>query len=109
MDDIDALTPTINTHVPVKNIVDDLTKVIGNHSLQIGVNYRQVDNLRESNAQNFFTAETNVYWLFDSGISNTGQSLDPAAINPATNQQFYPAVDPDYSASYDFAMAALTG
>jgi hypothetical protein len=109
MDDINALTPTINTHVPVKNIVDDLTKVIGNHSLQIGVNYRQVDNLRESNAQNFFTAETNVYWLFDSGISNTGQSLDPAAINPATNQQFYPAVDPDYSASYDFAMAALTG
>jgi hypothetical protein len=109
MDDINALTPTINTHVPVKNLVDDLTKVKGNHSFQFGVNYRQVDNVRESNAQNFFTAETNVYWLFDSGISNTGQSLDPAAINPATNQQFYPAVDSDYSASYDFAMAALTG
>ena len=54
MDDINAFTPTINTHVPVKNIVDDLTKVVGNHSLQFGVNYRQVDNLRESNAQNFF-------------------------------------------------------
>ena len=102
MDDINAFTPTINTHVPVKNIVDDLTKVIGTHSLQFGINYRQVDNLRESNAQNFFTAETNVYWLFDSGISNTGQSLDPAAFG-------YPAVDSDYSANYDFAMAAMTG
>ncbi|MGA7217509.1 MAG: carboxypeptidase-like regulatory domain-containing protein, partial [Candidatus Sulfotelmatobacter sp.] len=102
MDDINAFTPTINTHVPVKNIVDDLTKVVGSHSVQFGVNYRQVDNLRESNAQNFFTAETNVYWLFDSGLSNTGQSLDPAAFG-------FPAVDGDYSASYDFAMAALTG
>ncbi len=102
MDDINSLTPTINTHVPVKNIVDDLTKVVGKHSLQFGLNYRQVDNLRESNGQNFFTAQTNVYWLFDSGISNTGQSLDPAAFG-------YPAVDSGYSASYDFAMAALTG
>ncbi|MGA9511012.1 MAG: carboxypeptidase-like regulatory domain-containing protein [Candidatus Sulfotelmatobacter sp.] len=102
MDDINAFTPTINTHVPVKNFVDDLTKVVGTHSIQLGVNYRQVDNLRESNAQNFFTAETNVYWLFDSGISNTGQSLDPAVFG-------HPAVDSDYSANYDFAMAALTG
>jgi hypothetical protein len=102
MDDINANTPTINTHVPVKNIVDDLTKIVGNHSFQVGVNYRQVDNLRESNAQNFFTAQTNVYWLFDSGISNTGQSLDPAAFG-------FAPVDSDYSSNYDFAMAALTG
>ena len=109
MDDINANTPTINTHVPVKNFVDDLTKVVGNHSFQFGVNYRQVDNLRESNGQNFFTAQTNVYWLFDSGISNTGQSLDPAAFtNPNTGQP-YPAVDSGYSSNYDFAMAALTG
>ncbi|MGC2549006.1 MAG: TonB-dependent receptor, partial [Candidatus Sulfotelmatobacter sp.] len=102
MDDINAFTPTINTHVPVKNIVDDLTKVVGNHSLQFGVNYRQVDNLRESDAQNFFQGVTNVYWLNDSGISNTGSSLDPAAFG-------YPAVDSGFSASYDFAMAALVG
>lgn len=102
MDDIEDFTPTINTHVPVKNIVDDVTKVIGTHSLQFGLNYREIDNLRESNAQNFFFAETNVYWLNFSGISNTGTSLDPAAFN-------HPAVDPDFSASYDFAMAALAG
>src|SRR5580700_5275161 len=102
MDNINAFTPTINTHVPVKNIVDDVTKVMGSHTFQFGGNYRQIDNLRESDAQNFFQGQTNVYWLNFSGISNTGSSLDPAAFG-------FPAVDPDFSASYDFAMAALAG
>jgi len=102
MDDITAFTPTINVHVPVKNVVDDVTKIVGRHSLQFGVNYRQVDNLRESNAQNFFFADTNVYWLNNSGIANTGSSLDPAAFG-------FPAVNSDFAASYDFAMAALAG
>jgi len=65
------------------------------------VNYRQVDNLRESDAQNFFQGVTNVYWLNDSGISNTGSSLDPAAFGYRPCSGF--------SASYDFAMAALVG
>jgi len=102
MDDINAFTATTNTHIPVKNFVDDLTKVVGSHTIQVGGNYRQIDNLRESNAQNFFSAETNVYWTANSGISNTGSSLDPAAFG-------FPAVDPGFSASYDFAMAALVG
>jgi hypothetical protein len=102
MDNINSFTPTINTHVPVKNIVDDVTKVIGSHTFQFGGNYRQIDNLRESDAQNFFQGQTNVYWLNFSGISNTGSSLDPAAFG-------FPAVDSDFSASYDFAMAALAG
>jgi hypothetical protein len=102
MDNIYGFTPTINTHVPVKNIVDDLTKVRGSHTFQFGGNYRQIDNLRESNAQNFFNGLTNVYWLNTSGISNTGTSLDPAAFGN-------PAVDVDFEASYDFAMAALAG
>src|ERR1700691_627036 len=102
MDNINAFTPTINTHVPVKNFVDDVTKVMGNHTLGFGGNYRQIDNLRESNEQNFFGALTNVYWLNFSGISNTGSSLDPAAFGN-------PAVDTGFEASYDFAMAALAG
>ncbi|MCU1303908.1 MAG: hypothetical protein JWQ87_4192 [Candidatus Sulfotelmatobacter sp.] len=102
MDDINSFTPTINTHIPVKNFVDDVTKVIGSHSFQFGVNYRQIDNLRESNAQNFFAASTNVFWTNNSGISNTGSSLDPAAFG-------FPAVDSNFSSSYDFAMAALVG
>lgn len=102
MDNINAFTPTINTHVPVKNIVDDLTKVRGSHTLQFGGNYRQIDNLRESNAQNFFQGQTNVYWLNVSAIANTGSSLDPAAFG-------YAPVDTSFGANYDFAMAALAG
>ena len=102
MDDINAFTPTINTHIPLKNIVDDVTKVVGSHSFQFGFNYRQIDTLRESNAQNFFSASSNVYWTNNSGIANTGSSLDPAAFG-------YPAVDPNFGASYDFAMATLVG
>ncbi len=102
MDNLYGFTPTINTHVPVKNIVDDFTKVKGSHTLQFGGNYRQIDNLRESNEQNFFSALTNVYWLNFSGISNTGSSLDPAAFG-------FPAVDSGFSANYDFAMDALAG
>jgi hypothetical protein len=102
MDNINAFTPTINTHVPVKNIVDDVTKVMGSHTFQFGGNYREIDNLRESDAQNFFQGQTNVYWLNFSGISNTGTSLDPAAFG-------FAPVDSDFSASYDFAMAALAG
>jgi Carboxypeptidase regulatory-like domain len=102
LDNINAFTPTINTHVPVKNIVDDVTKVRGSHTFQFGGNYRQIDNLRESDAQNFFQGQTNVYWLNFSGIANTGSSLDPAAFG-------FPAVDSDFSANYDFPMAALAG
>ncbi len=102
MDNINAFTPTINTHVPVKNIVDDFTKVRGSHTLQFGGNYRQIDNLRESNAQNFFQGQTNVYWLNVSAIANTGSSLDPGAFG-------YAPVDTNFGANYDFAMAALAG
>ncbi len=102
MDNLYAFTPTINTHVPVKNIVDDITKIKGSHTLQFGENYRQIDNLRESNSNNFFLGQTNVYWLSVSAIANTGSSLDPAAFG-------FPAVDSDFGANYDFAMAALAG
>jgi len=102
MDNLNSQTPTVNTHVPVKNLVDDLTKVIGSHSFQFGANYREVDNLRQSNEENFFYGQTNVFWTNNSGISNTGSSLDPGAFG-------FPAVDSDFSESYDFAMAAMAG
>jgi hypothetical protein len=102
MDNLVAETPTTFTHVPVKNLVDDLTKIVGTHSLQFGANYRRVDNVREGNGQNFFQGVTNVYWLNNSAIANTGTSLDPAAFG-------FPAVNSNFGASYDFAMAALAG
>jgi Carboxypeptidase regulatory-like domain len=114
LDNVNAFTPTINTHVPVKNIVDDVTKVVGSHSLQFGTNYRQIDNLREENSQNFFFAQTNVYWLNTSAIAGTGGSLDPLSAAcgcyPAVYGT-YPGVSytSGFGASYDFAMAAVAG
>ena len=102
MDDLTAETSTINTNVPVSNWVDDLTKERGSHTLQFGANLRQVDNERASNAQSFFFAQTNVYWLGPSCIATCGVSLDPGAFG-------FPAVDSSFGASYDFAVTALTG
>ena len=102
MDDINAFTPTINTNVPVFNWVDDITKVRGSHTFQVGTNIRKVDNERVSNAQSFFFAQTNAYWLSGSAIAGTGSSLDPGAFG-------FPAVSSSFGASYDFAMTALAG
>lgn len=102
MDDITAETPTTQTAVPVKNWVDDVTKIKGNHTLQVGANLRQIDNIRQSNSTSFFTATTNAFWLAGSKLANSGTSLDPAAFG-------LPAVASSFSTSYDFPVTALTG
>jgi len=104
MDDITAETPTTNAHIPVKNWLDDITKIRGNHTMQFGVNLRQVDNIRTSNSTSFFTATTNSFWLAGSCISTCSSptSLEPSAFG-------FPAVDSSFSVSYDFPMAALAG
>ena len=102
MDDLTAETPTTHVAVPVKNWVDDVTKIKGTHTLQFGVNLRQVDNIRQSNSTSFFTATTNAFWLAGSCIANCGTSFDPAAFG-------HPAVDKSFSTSYDFPMTALAG
>jgi Carboxypeptidase regulatory-like domain len=102
MDDLTAETPTTNVHVPVKNWVDDITKIKGSHTLQFGVNLRQVDNIHQSNSTSFFSATTNAFWLAGSCIANCGTSLDPAFFA-------HPAVDGSFSTSYDFPMTALAG
>jgi hypothetical protein len=102
MDDLTAETPTTNVGVPVKNWVDDITKIKNVHTLQFGVNLRQVDNIRESNSTSYFTATTNAFWLAGSCIANCGTSFDPAHFG-------HPAVDKSFSTSYDFPIVALAG
>jgi Carboxypeptidase regulatory-like domain len=106
MDDPTAMTPTINTNVPVYNWLDDVTKIHGNHTLQFGTNIRKVDNERISNEQSFFGAVTNAYWLAGSCIANCGTTTAPS-LDPA--QFGFPAVNFSFGASYDFAMTALAG
>jgi hypothetical protein len=103
MTDPVAFTPTTNVTVPVNQFIDDLTKTIGNHTLQFGVNWRIIDNNRLSNAQNTITASPHPTWLLQGGIANTGQDLDPA-INPNLKP-----VSPNFGASYDAAVTDVTG
>jgi carboxypeptidase family protein len=104
LDNITAQTPTTDTAVPVKNWVDDLTKIKGNHNLQFGINLRQINNIRQSNATSYFAATTNSFWLAGSCISTCSSptSLEPSAFG-------FPAVDSDFSTNYDFPMTALAG
>ena len=98
-----ALTQTTDVTVPVNQFLDDVTKTIGNHTLQFGANWRIVDNNRLSNAQNYISASPHPTWLVQGGIANTGQDLDPA-INPALAP-----VSEDFGAAYDAAITDVTG
>ena len=107
LDDINSFSKTNQRHVPVTNIVDDVSKQWGRHSIQFGGNVRKIDNVGLSNFTSYFTASTNPDWLNPTSIAGSGGSLDPsspmgAAMNlPAVSQSFYGA--------YNLAMTALAG
>jgi Carboxypeptidase regulatory-like domain len=102
LDDVQGFTNSVLTNVPVHNIVDDISWTKGKHTFQFGGNLRIIANNRTGNAQNISTTDTNVYWLDNAGIANTGSSLDPGAFG-------YPAVTGPFSTNYDFAATALAG
>ena len=105
-----GFTPTTLTTVPVHNIVDDVSWTKGKHTIQFGGNLRIITDNRNANASNYSYAFTNVYWLDNAGIANSGSSLDPAsAVDPVTQKPIYPSVDSSFGTNYDFAMAALAG
>jgi hypothetical protein len=89
-------------NVPVHNFVNDTSWTKGKHTIQFGANWRFVTNNRLSDGSNVSSAVTNAFWLVPAGIANTGTDLDPAVFG-------FPAVDPGFGISYDFAAMALTG
>jgi Carboxypeptidase regulatory-like domain len=97
-----GFTPSDLTNVPVHNLIDDVSWTKGKHTVQFGGNLRIIMDNRTGNGSNYSNAYTNVYWLDNSAIANTGSSLDPATGG-------YPSVDSTFGTNYDFAMAALAG
>ncbi len=97
-----GFTPSTLTNVPVHNLVDDVNWTMGKHTFQFGGNLRIIPNNRTGNASNFSRSVTNVYWLDNAAVANTGSSLDPV-------DGGYPAVDSSWGVNYDFAVAALAG
>jgi len=104
LDNLTAQTPSTNTTVPVHNLVDDIAWTKGAHTIEFGGNLRIINNIRQSNATSFFTAQTDSFWLAGSCIStcSTPVSLDPSGFG-------FPAVDSSFGPSYDFAVTALAG
>jgi len=100
--DVQGFTNSVLTNVPVHNLVDDVSWTKGKHTMQFGGNLRIIANNRNGNAQNISTADTNVFWLDNAGIADTGSGLDPSALG-------YPTVDDSFLESYDFATAAIAG
>lgn len=104
LDNLTAQTPTTSTTVPVHNLADDISWTKGPHTFEFGGTLRAINNIRESNATSFFSAQTDSFWLAGSCISTCSNpvSLDPSAFG-------FPAVDSSFGPSYDFAVTALAG
>jgi Carboxypeptidase regulatory-like domain len=95
-------TRSTNVVVPVHNLTDDFSWTRGKHTFQFGGNWRFLNNFRNSNAQSFSDAITNVGFLPTTGFAGKGTSLDPGAFG-------FPAVDRGSRNAYDFPMGALAG
>ena len=97
-----AENTTTLLNVPVHNFVDDFTWVKGNHTFQLGANYRLIHNNMSSNSVSFDSATSGNANISQAAIAGTGQSFDPGAFG-------FPAVSGAFSTSYDNAITAIAG
>jgi hypothetical protein len=90
-----AQTRTTITSVPVTNVVDNLSWTKGNHSIQLGGNWRLIHQNHASDSNSYNNASTNPYWL-------GGNPPDPSAIG-------MPSVNDGFGNPYEIAYANLVG
>jgi hypothetical protein len=92
---LQAETRSIVVHVPVNNIVDNLTWTKGAHTIQAGANWRLIHNNRGSDANSYNSASLNPGTM-------AGNAPDPATIGE-------PSVNSGFTNSYLFAYTYLVG
>ena len=95
IDHATAETRTTIVSVPVNNIIDNLSWSKGKHTIEVGGNWRRVDQNRTSNSNSFNSASSNPYWL-------GGSPYDPSTVG-------LDAVDSGFTNSYVVALANLLG
>ncbi len=100
LDNVQGFSSSDQVLTPVHNLVDDVNWKRGNHTIEVGGNWRIINDIRASNDLSYLGAETNPSWLTLSGFANTKQSLDPAQFG-------FPAVL--NGQAYNLAMATLAG
>jgi hypothetical protein len=89
-----AETRTTITSVPVNNLVDNFNWTKGRHSIQIGGNWRRIDQNFVTDSGSFDSASTNPYWL-------GGGAPTPGGTEASLNSGF--------QNSYNIAYANLVG
>ena len=99
---LQAETRDTSINLPVQDLVDDVTWTHGRHTISFGGQYRLVHNQSLSNALSYGSGVTNSYALVNGGVVGTGSSLDPEVFG-------YPAVDPNFSGSYNYSITNLAG
>jgi hypothetical protein len=92
---LQAETRSLVVHVPVNNIVDNLTWTRGSHTLQFGANWRLIHNDRGSDLNSYDSASINPGTM-------AGNAPDPSTIG-------MPSVDSGFTNSYLFAYTYLVG
>ena len=97
----EASSPTIGSHIPVHNFLDDVTWSHGSHTFQFGTNVRIVNNIRSSDFTSFNSALINPLSLV-AAPAGSGGSLDPGAFG-------FPDVDPNNASVYNNAVINLAG
>jgi len=61
--DATAQTRTELTNVPVNNIIDNLNWVKGNHTIEVGGNWRLIHQNHSTDSNSYNSATSNPYWL----------------------------------------------
>lgn len=90
---------------PVHNVADTISWQKGSHSLEFGMNFLLARLNSWNETASFSNALTNSDWLANSEASQA--PLNPAAGCPGS--PCYPAVNSDFSESYDFPLVAMMG
>ncbi len=91
-----AQTRTSFTSIPVNNVVDNLSWSKGNHTIQLGGNWRLIHQNHSTDANSYNAASTNPYWLGGNPPQPSGAPGE------------YP-VDGGFGNSYEIAFANLVG
>jgi len=93
-----AQTRSSVVSVPLNTINDTLTWTKGTHTIGIGGNWRMIQNNTSNNTNSFNGATTNPSYLSSKGKPD-----------PTTLGSSFPAVDPGFATSFDYAYATIIG
>jgi len=96
-----AETRSTTTNIPVNNVVDNFSWSKGNHTIQVGGNWRLIHQNHSTDANSFNSATTNPYWL-------GGNPPDPCVLDNSCLSSG-PKVSGTFSNSYEIAFANLAG